>query len=115
MRIRFALSAVFVIHSAMIAARAQSPAPSNSSAGEGRNVLVLRGGTLIDGNGGDPVQNAVVVISGDRIQGVGREGEVAIPAEAEVLDTKGKTILPGLIDAHVHLRNYHAPLYLYWG
>src|ERR1043165_7635451 len=67
--------------------------------------LVLRGGLLIDGKGGVPLDNAVVVISGGKIQSVGREGSVTIPAEATVMNTSGKTILPGLVDSHVHFRN----------
>src|SRR5262249_47745565 len=59
--------------------------------------------------------NSVIVISGGKIQSVGREGAVTIPANATVIDAAGKTIIPGLVDTHVHLRNYHAASYLYWG
>src|SRR5690349_2393326 len=78
-------------------------------------LLVLRGGLLIDGTGSVPVSNPVLIISGGKIQSVGREGSVTIPSDATVIDTNGKTILPGLIDAHIHLRNFAAPGYLYWG
>jgi imidazolonepropionase-like amidohydrolase len=78
-------------------------------------LLVLRGGLLIDGTGSAPAGNPVVIISDGKIQSVGREGSVTIPADATVIDTTGKTILPGLIDAHIHLRNFAAPGYLYWG
>ena len=78
-------------------------------------LLVLRGGLLVDGTGGAPLSNAVVTISGGKIQSVGREGSATIPADAEVIDTSGKTILPGLVDSHVHLRNFQASAYLYWG
>src|SRR5687768_13012521 len=65
--------------------------------------LVLAGGRLIDGYGGPPVENAVVVIDGNRVKAVGREGAIAIPEGARVIDTNGFTVMPGLMDMHVHL------------
>jgi imidazolonepropionase-like amidohydrolase len=65
--------------------------------------LVLSGGRLIDGFGGPPLENAVVVIEGNRITAVGTEGAIAIPANARVIDTNGYTVMPGLMDMHVHL------------
>ena len=60
---------------------------------------------LIDGyDGVPPVHFAVVLIEGNRIVAVGRAGEVAIPADAEVIDTSGRVMLPGLIDVHAHLQ-----------
>jgi len=66
-------------------------------------VTVLKGGMLIDGMGSDPVSPAVLVIDGERIAGAGKEGGVDIPAGAEVIDVRGKTMLPGLINCHTHL------------
>ncbi len=63
----------------------------------------LKGGRLIDGTGGPPIDNAVMVIKDDRIEAVGGSEAVRIPSEAEVFDTTGKTMMPGLIDAHLHL------------
>src|SRR5687768_6241023 len=65
--------------------------------------LVLAGGRLIDGYGGPPIENAVIVVEGNRIKAVGREGTIAIPAGARVIDTNGYTVMPGLMDMHVHL------------
>jgi imidazolonepropionase-like amidohydrolase len=62
-------------------------------------VKVLVGGRLIDGFGGRPIEDSVVVIEGDRIVAVGRQGEVAIPEGAEVISTEGMSVLPGLWDA----------------
>src|SRR6266487_5276839 len=64
-------------------------------------ALVLRGGTLIDGSGGEPVSDAVVVIEEERISRVGQRAQ--FPAPSEVLECDGLTLLPGLIDAHSHL------------
>ncbi len=65
-------------------------------------VKVLVGGRLIDGFGGPPVDHSVIVIRGDRIVAVGRQGEVPVPDDAEVISTAGMSVLPGLWDAHVH-------------
>lgn len=65
------------------------------------NVLVLRGGTLIDGTGGKPRRDSVIVLVGDRIVAVGRSsGE--LPQGARVIDLRGKYVLPGLWDLHAH-------------
>ena len=66
-------------------------------------LKALVGGRLIDGYGGAPLENSVVLIDGDRIKAVGRVGEVAVPAGAEVISTEGMSVLPGLWDMHVHL------------
>jgi len=73
-----------------------------SAAEEKPKVLALTGVRLIDGNGGAPVDDAVIVITGDKFMAVGTRGKVVIPKDAEVIDVKGKTVIPGLIDAHIH-------------
>ncbi len=75
-------------------------------------TLVLEGATLIDGTGKPPVADAVVVVRGNRIAAVGTRGQVQVPPGATVLRLNGRTILPGLIDGHVHLRDYQPPLFL---
>jgi imidazolonepropionase-like amidohydrolase len=77
--------------------------------------LVVSGGTLIDGTGRKPVDNAVIVIRGGRFAAVGRMGEVAVPAGVEIVDAAGKTILPGFIDGHAHLEDFHGELCLHLG
>ena len=64
-------------------------------------VTAIRAGTLIDGTGGAPVKNAVIVVQGGRITAAG--ANVAVPSGATVIDLSGFTVLPGFIDAHVHL------------
>jgi hypothetical protein len=78
-------------------------------------TLVVQGGRLIDGTGRPPIENCVIVIQGGRFQTVGRSGAVSIPAGAEVIDVKGKTVLPGFIDGHGHLEDFHGELYLHLG
>lgn len=66
-------------------------------------TLAIVGGRIIDGYGGPPIENGVVLVSGERITRVGREGDVPVPAGATVVDANGMTVMPGLIDMHVHL------------
>ena len=58
---------------------------------------------LIDGTGMNLLSNPIIVIGGSLIKEVGREGEIKIPEGAKTIDLKEKTILPGLIDVHVHI------------
>ncbi|MEX1104250.1 MAG: amidohydrolase family protein [Dehalococcoidia bacterium] len=66
-------------------------------------TIAIQCGTLIDGSGRDPVRNAVIVVEGDSITAVNADG--AIPRGAEVIDASGQTVMPGMIDCHVHLMN----------
>lgn len=65
--------------------------------------LVIVGATVIDGTGAAPLRDAVVVVKGKRIVAVGKAGEVIVPPEAKQIDARGKWLIPGLIDMHVHL------------
>lgn len=65
---------------------------------------LIKNGTLVDGNGGAPVENAAVLLKGTVIEAAGKESEVTPPAEdVTEIDAAGGYILPGLIDTHVHL------------
>ena len=67
-------------------------------------ALVLRGGTIFDSRRAIMLSNQTIVIRGDRIESVGPSSTAPkIPRDARVLDLRGKFIIPGLIDAHVHL------------
>ena len=82
--------------------------------GQARTVTALVGGTLIDGFGGRPLRNSVVLIEGERITAVGQVGTLAVPAGAEVISTEAMSVLPGLWDMHVHLMiNGHSD-YTHW-
>ncbi len=66
--------------------------------------LLVRNGTLIDGRGGKPLPNAAVLIEDNKIRAVGTADAITLPnADIKTVDAKGGTILPGLIDAHVHI------------
>ncbi len=64
--------------------------------------LALTGGRLIDGQGGDPVPKSTVLIENGRITAAGRASGIRVPRGARVLDVAGCTVLPGMIDCHVH-------------
>lgn len=66
-------------------------------------AVAIVGATLVDGNGGPPIDNAVVVIRAGRIVAAGPAADVPIPPDAVRIDAAGETVLPGLIDMHVHV------------
>jgi imidazolonepropionase-like amidohydrolase len=74
--------------------------PAQTSA---QQVTAIVHGEIIDGNGGAPIRDGVVLVRGDRIVAVGPAGAVDIPRDARVVDAAGKSVLPGLADMHVHL------------
>jgi len=63
--------------------------------------VAIQCGTLIDGLGRDPIRNAVIVLDGASIVAINIDG--SIPRDAEVIDASGLTVMPGMIDCHVHL------------
>src|ERR671911_320675 len=91
------IAALIVWSSGAASGRAQQPPAAP------RATLAIVGGFLIDGFGGPPGHDSVILIDGDRITAVGEEGRLAVPAGVRVIDANGYTVMPGLIDAHVHL------------
>ena len=79
--------------------------------------ILLQGGTLIDGTGKPALANANVLIEGNIIRRVwtGDAGAPGLPAGTVAIDVRGKYIIPGLIDSHVHYRPYMGELFLAYG
>jgi len=76
--------------------------PAPPAAQQSPSAIIIRGVTVIDGHGGAALANATVVVEGTRITSVG-PGPAATPSGAQVIDGRGKFLMPGLIDVHVHL------------
>ena len=74
-----------------------------SAAQLSNQVTAIVGATVIDGNGGAPLRNATVVVSGKRITAVGPRSAVEIPEGARIIDGSGKFVTPGFIDTNVHV------------
>ena len=67
------------------------------------SFLALKNAVIIDGTGADPVSNGTVVVEDDRIKEVLRGSPGRVPSDAQTVDCRNQTLLPGLIDGHVHL------------
>jgi imidazolonepropionase-like amidohydrolase len=92
--------------------RALSDISKNISANSSSTLAIL-GGTLIDGTGAGPVTDSAVIIHDGRIEAVGPRYRVKIPKHAEIVDARGKYILPGLWDMHAHFEQVEwGPIYL---
>jgi len=77
-------------------------------------TTALVGGTLIDGHGGPPLTNSVILMDGERISAIGQVGSLAVPRGATVVSTEGMFVLPGLWDMHVHLMLAGHGNYAHW-
>jgi imidazolonepropionase-like amidohydrolase len=87
----------------LLAGACRSPDRGVRTTGASAGPLVLRGGRVIDGAGGPPIENAVLVLDGQFIRAVGTASEVPIPSGARVIELNGATVLPGLISDHSHV------------
>ncbi len=68
----------------------------------GEPVTAFVGATLVDGNGGEPLADSVILVRGDRIWKVGTAATLKVPRKAEVVDLAGLWVTPGLVDPHIH-------------
>lgn len=78
------------------------------------NLKALVGGTLIDGFGGTPIKNSIILIEGEHIKAIGQVGNFDIPKNAEIISTEGMSVMPGLWDMHVHLMINGHSNYSHW-
>lgn len=70
----------------------------------GKGVLAIRGARIITMKGDEVIENGTIIIKNGRILNIGKTGKVSIPQAATIWDAKGKTIIPGFIDLHLHMR-----------
>ena len=88
-----ALGATFSLSGARQTVTAQTPPPAT----------VFQGARVIVGDGSAPIENGVIVVQGNRITAVGRDGQVQIPGGAARVSLAGKTVMPAFVDLHSHL------------
>jgi imidazolonepropionase-like amidohydrolase len=84
------------------------------TAAHAAKLTALVGGRLIDGWGGPPVNNSVILVEGERVKAVGTVDTLPVPADAEVIDCRGMSVLPGLWDMHVHTMLLGHSDYAHW-
>jgi imidazolonepropionase-like amidohydrolase len=84
-------------------------APATAQKADSTTRIAIRAGRLIDGRGGAPIANAVILIDGDRITAVGPG--LTIQANARVIDLGRSTVLPGFIDCHTHVTSQPSDYY----
>jgi predicted amidohydrolase YtcJ len=77
-----------------------------------KQVTVLRGATLIDVTNSTRVENSVVIMERGRFASVGKDGQVPVPSDAQVIDLKGKFLIPGFVDSHLHYRDWFGEILL---
>ncbi len=88
---------------ALLAVCGSAAAVAKEAIVPGRHVdLALVNARIVDGSGAEPIENGVILISGDRIEAVGMAAEVQVPGGVRLIDLGGRTVLPGFINAHVH-------------
>ncbi len=76
--------------------------------------LALVGGRLIDGFGGHPLANSVILVEGDRVTAIGTTDTLKPPTDAEIISTEGMDVMPGLWDCHVHTMLLGHSDYTHW-
>jgi imidazolonepropionase-like amidohydrolase len=107
-------AALVVLWAFFVSVHLELEAQQRQAAAKPGKLSALVGGRLIDGFGGKPLENSVILIEGERIKSIGQVGTLAVPAGAQIISTEGMSVLPGLWDMHVHLMiNGHAD-YDHW-
>ena len=100
---RYSIRLAAMAIGALIVTAAWSLQPSLAQAPAAGGTVALTGARVIDGTGATPVAPATIVITNGRIAAVGAPASVTVPAGATRIDMSGKTIMPGMINAHAHV------------
>jgi imidazolonepropionase-like amidohydrolase len=91
-----------LLAASLLAAACSAPDASEAPPGAS-TATVFEGARLIDGNGGAPIEDAVIVVENGRFTMVGPRSQVQVPAGATTVDLAGKTVMPAIVNAHMHL------------
>ena len=95
------MSRALILLAALVVSACSSSSPEQVAQAPGSTATVFDGARVIVGNG-QTIENATFVVDGNRLTQVGRAGEVQTPAGARRVDLSGKTVMPAIIDTHVH-------------
>ncbi|MFK7781070.1 amidohydrolase family protein [Psychroserpens sp.] len=68
--------------------------------------IALKGALIITMEGDEVIENGVIIINKNKIERIGNASEITIPSDAKVYDVTGKTIMPGMVDAHAHIGGF---------
>jgi imidazolonepropionase-like amidohydrolase len=93
-------------HSAALTLLLLTVLPATHTVAQTATTTAIVGATIIDGNGGAPLEDGTIVITGDRITAVGPRGSTTVPRGARVIDGRGRFVTPGFIDTNVHVSLY---------
>src|SRR5258706_13057762 len=77
--------------------------PITAHAAQATGVTVFEGARLIVGNGSPPIEGSAFIVENNRFTQVGKKGQLQVPVGAARIDLTGKTVMPGIVDAHGHL------------
>ena len=97
------LAVLFGLTAMAIGCGGAEPVPEPVEMTPGLQAFV--GGRLIDGTGAVAIENGVLVVRDGRIEAVGTSDSVTVPADAEQIDVSGRTLMPGMVNAHGHVNN----------
>jgi imidazolonepropionase-like amidohydrolase len=97
------LAVLFGLTAMAIGCGGGEPVPEPVEMTPGLQAFV--GGRIIDGTGAAAIENGVLVVRDGRIEAVGTSDSVTVPADAEQIDVSGRTIMPGMVNAHGHVNN----------
>lgn len=100
-------------HASRLAHLALLAVAASCRPGEGKTAYV--GATVWDGTGGPPILDAVILVSGNRVEAIGPPEEVRVPKGALEVRLDGRFVIPGLIDAHTHATRWSLERYLAYG
>jgi len=93
---RLGPSGVFLVAVCLLYAGSQTPRTAGA-------ITMFEGARLIVGDGSTPIENSAFIVQNNRFIRIGTKGRVTVPAGAQHVDLTGKTVIPALVDAHVHL------------
>ena len=102
-RVVVAISSMLSLALVLLAACGGAATGGSPDAGGGADATVFEGARLIVGDGSAPIEDAVFIVENDRFTQVGSRADVQIPDGATRVDLGGKTVMPALVNAHVHL------------